>query len=411
MHNIEQHIGGGGMQLSMTTGIVKATNDPNQMGCIQIHCDTLDGDDYTVENLPWAHPEMILGGSVANMSCGAPDPSSGEPKVAKGLKAYGFWGVPKVGAQVIVRFMAGDTSFRIYGGALMPLHTNRSLPAGRNLDDGGAKGPWTDEYEPMEPYYTNMRQAGLEEDGFWETRGGYERQVAQAKTDKDGSEGYAEDPSRKDGTLDPQTYSWTSPGGHFISMQDSPEFCRIRLRTTHGHQIIMDDTNERIYISTAKGASYIELDQDGHIHIHAEESISINTEKDFCVNAEGFINMNAEKGFNFKSPKSMVTHLGESSHLNVGKDALITAGSDFNLNAGGSVFATASSAMHLNGGGKIIQTGGKIHLNGPSASKAGKADTNEKQTKEFIPRHEPWKDRPDVNTDTNHGPRNKHHRK
>lgn len=398
------------MLLQTTLGIVRATDDPLQMGRVRVFCPAIDREEYKVDELPWAWYCPPLGGNVQNMSRGAPIAGAKDPAMVSGGMAYGMWGVPKVGSQVVVWFLGGDPSWRMFSCMLMQSQTNRSLPAGRNYHiDSGAPGPWSDTYAPMEPGYSNVRQAGLGDADWYYTRGGYERQVAQASTNKTGKEGYAEDPSKKDGTLDPQTYAWVSPGGHYITLQDAPEFCRVRIKSTHGHQVLLDDTNERIYISTAKGASWIEMDQDGHIHIHADESISINTEKDFNVNAEGFINMNAEKGVNIKSPKSLICDFGEDIHLAAGKSAYIGAGKDFHLNAGGSVYETAGSQMHLNGGGKLIESAGQIHLNGPSATKAASAKTTKKPP--IIPKHEPWEKRPGVNVETNHGIRNRYWKK
>jgi hypothetical protein len=366
----------------------------------------IDREEYVVDELPWAWYCPVMGGSTQNMSRGAPVGAAKDPASASGGVAYGLWGVPKVGTQVVVWFLGGDPSWRMFSSMFMQAQTNRSLPAGRNFHkDSSAPGPWTDTYAPLEPGFSNVRQAGLGEGDWFFTRGGYERQVAQAVTNKNGKEGYAENPSKKDGTLDPQTYGWTSPGGHFITMQDSPEFCRVRIKTTHGHQVLLDDTNERIYISTAKGSNWIELDQDGHIHIHADESISVNSAKDINLNAEGSINLNGDKGVNIKSAKSIKSDAGEDIHQNAVGSVFIGAGKDFHLNAGGSVYETAASQMHLNGGGKLIQSGGQIHLNGPSATKAAKAKSADKPP--IIPQHEPWDGRPAVNVATNHGVRNR----
>jgi hypothetical protein len=136
-----------------------------------------------------------------------------------------------------------------------------------------------------------------------QTRGFYERQFAQAKTQKDGTEGYSWNPNDTS-KLDPQVYCMVTPGGHYLTMVDDPEHCRTRLRTTAGNQIIFDDSNERIYVSTAKGGTWLELDEDGHIHAYAAESMSFSAGGDINFTANKTFNVYAGEGINLKSPKN-----------------------------------------------------------------------------------------------------------
>jgi uncharacterized protein (DUF2345 family) len=141
------------------------------------------------------------------------------------------------------------------------------------------------------------------------------------------------------------------------------------VKTAAGHQIILDDANERIYVSTAKGATWIELDQDGRVHVFAKDSISMSTGGDFNLTAGGNINMYAAGEVNFQAGAAM--KLAACAAMNITGDAgtNLTSGAGFNILASGD----------------LIQTGSNIHLNGPGAAEA-ECPT----TPDIVPAQEPW---------------------
>lgn len=75
----------------------------------------------------------------------------------------------------------------------------------------------------------------------------------------------------------------------------------VRLRTRTGHQILMHNTEDLIYIGNARGTSWIELSSDGKIDIFSEDSISIHTENDLNIKADRDINMEAGRNVNIKA--------------------------------------------------------------------------------------------------------------
>lgn len=342
-------------------GIVIDTSDPQQMGRIKVHCPSIDGDKYNPESIPWVSYVSPLAGQTVNY------PAGSTAQVTQGPHSYGFWAIPKIGALVIVGFLYGDHNLRFYIGSYFGDHGNRSLPAGRNST---STGPISDIFEPVNPAASNLKQQFQDKLTAPEalTRGVYERQVAQAKTEKDGAEGYQRGVVEKG--LDPQTYCITTPGRNSIIMQDSPENARIRIKTAEGAQIILDDANERIYVSTAKGKSWVELDQDGRIHVYAADSISVTSGADINFSAKGNFNVHAGGNINL---------------LAVGHGRL-TACKDISLSADSTVNIESKDQMNLLSAASIIQTGKKdIHLNGPDASSALCAEEPK-----VVPQHEPW---------------------
>lgn len=345
-------------------GVVVDTNDPQQMNRVKVWVPAIDGDSYKVSELPWAKYMSQLGGQTRDYPAG---PNGAK---APGLTSYGLVLPPKVGACVVVGFFYGDPNRRVVMGSFWRDHGNRSLPRGRNEN-----GPVTDVLSPLEPAASNLKAQFGGDLGASEalTRGAYERQVAQGRTEKDGSEGYQKnvvDPTLSNGrpNFDPQTYTLTTPGRHSIIIQDNPETGRMRLVTAAGHQIILDDANERIYVSTARGASWFEMDQDGRIHLYGADDIAITS--------------------------------GGKLDITVVKDLNMNVGGDVNIQAGGAMRLASCGTLHASGGGvnlesnasfnilaadNILQTGSNIHLNGPTAASA---ECPVLPT--TVPAHEPW---------------------
>ena len=74
----------------------------------------------------------------------------------------------------------------------------------------------------------------------------------------------------------------------------------VRIRTRTGHQFLMHNSEDLIYITNSRGTSWIEFSSDGKIDIYAKDSISIHTEQDFNLFAERDINIEAGRNFNTK---------------------------------------------------------------------------------------------------------------
>ena len=349
------------MQLTQfVEGIVIDTSDPQQMGRIKVHCPSIDGDKFKADDIPWVTYVTPFAGQAVNY------PAGSSTQKTEGPHSFGFWAIPKVGSLVIVGFLYGDFNLRFYIGSYFGDHANRSMPAGRNT---ASAGPISDILEPVEPTVSNLKQQfqGKLDASEARTRGAYERQVAQARTEKDGTEGYNR--GVVESGLDPQTYCITTPGRNAIIIQDNPENARVRIKTAEGAQIILDDANERIYVSTAKGKSWVELDQDGRIHIYAADSIS--------VTSAGDINFSSKGDFN--------VHSGGNINLLAVGHGRLTACKDISLSADSTLNIESKDQMNLLAAASIIQTGKDIHLNGPDASAALCAE----QPK-VVPQHEPW---------------------
>lgn len=194
----------------------------------------------------------------------------------------------------------------------------------------------------------------------------------------------------------------------------------LRFRTRTGHQILLHNTEDLIYIGNARGTSWIEMTSDGKIDIYAEDSVSLHTKQDLNFYADRDINIEAGRNLNIKVAEEMHTHVvgdqilivdadqkihikqavditydttythhvkedvnilydANYLHHTVGNvDALYdgnftnTVGGNFDLNIGGHNFQTSGSNMEINAANTTI-SGGNINFNGPTASTADSA--------------------------------------
>ena len=351
---------------TLVDGVVVDTSDPQEQGRLKVWCPAVDGDNIDISILPWALYVSPLAGQAYDY------PAGGSGGKAAGPVSYGFWAPPKLGAKVLISFLHGDYSQRVFMGCIYGDFGNRSLPVGRNTDSGA---PVSDSSEVIEPQYSNLKAQfqGDFTNSIARTRGVYERQVAQAATEKTNAEGYSDrvipDHQEGVGTLESQTYCITTPGRHSVIFQDNPTFSRVRVKSAEGHQVILDDANERIYISPAGGNAWVEIDKDGHVQIYAGDSISLATAKDFNISADGSVNIAA----------------GANVNIAAKGYARISACSDVSLSGDGGLNLTSGGSMNFLASSDLLQTGSNIHLNGQGAATAPCA-----VQPSIVPNHEPW---------------------
>jgi hypothetical protein len=125
----------------------------------------------------------------------------------------------------------------------------------------------------------------------------------------------------------------------------------VRIRTRTGHQILLHNSEDLIYISHGSGNSWIEMTANGKIDVYSKDSISMHSEQD--------INFTAGRDINFT-----------------------TIAGNVSTNATGKILETSSGTNETKAGGNIIETAPQIHMNGPAAAVAPKTNR--------IPTKEPW---------------------
>ena len=88
---------------------------------------------------------------------------------------------------------------------------------------------------------------------------------------------------------------------------DIPYNEHTRIRTRTGHQILLHNSEDLIYIGNAKGTAWVELTSNGKIDIYAADSISIHSENDLNIKADRDVNIEAGRNVNMKATAEYVS--------------------------------------------------------------------------------------------------------
>jgi len=103
----------------------------------------------------------------------------------------------------------------------------------------------------------------------------------------------------------------------------------VRLRTRTGHQILMHNAEDLIYIGNSRGSAWIELTSNGKIDIYTDDSISIRTANDLNVHADRDINLSAKRNININAGENMKTTVGINMDTKVGVDHKLDIAANF----------------------------------------------------------------------------------
>ncbi len=335
-------------------------------------------------------------------------------------KSYGMWMVPPdVGTRVMVIFIDGDPNQGYWFGCVQDMYQNHMVPGiaaskqtvltkeqerkyGTNLlpvaefnkQTQGLENPNPNKLgKPVHPFADRLLAQGLLLDS---TRGitssGARREVPSqvfgistpgpldtSPGAKRGQIGYAEKRSVPVSRL----------GGSTFVMDDGDtngqnELVRIRTRT--GHQILLHNSQDLIYIANSKGSAWVELTSNGKIDIYAHDSISIHTERDFNFRADRDINLEAGRNINIRSLGNMETNVAGHYFLivddnakiairndkeeTVGQDCKLSVGQDMHLLVTNNTMLSTGKQFNIAAGGQLRETASEVHMNGPAATSA-----------------------------------------
>jgi hypothetical protein len=166
------------------------------------------------------------------------------------------------------------------------------------------------------------------------------------------------------------------------------EYFRVRTRT--GHQLLMHNSEDLIYIGNARGTTWIELTSNGKIDIYAQDSVNVHTETDLNVFANRDINFEAGRNINMKSGGRLKADIGTNMELLIGADGKITVGSNWDQKIGGTTKLastgninlvsaannrfTSGASTHIAAAGELRESASTIHMNGELADVADVAE-------------------------------------
>ena len=130
----------------------------------------------------------------------------------------------------------------------------------------------------------------------------------------------------------------------------------VRIRTRTGHQILLHNSEDLIYIGNAKGTTWIELTSNGKIDIYAKDSISVHTQNDLNFTADRDINFTAANNINLNA-KAIFAQTTNNLEIKVGKDGKIDAAGSANIKSGTTTNITSGTDLNLKASAKWMQSG------------------------------------------------------
>lgn len=352
-------------------------------------------------------------------------------------KSYGFWMVPPdIGCTVMVVFIGGDINQGYWFGCIPDRYQDQMVPGiaasqysamtPEQLRQYGTQNVPVAEFlkssrdmtvpdpstftKPVHPFADRLVQQGLLIDDV--------RGVTSSSARR-------EVPSGVFGISTPGPIDTTSPlkpvgftqdnagfampvsrlGGHQFVMDDGDkdgknELFRIRTRT--GHQILLHNSSDLIYIANSKGTAWIELTSNGKIDMYAEDSVSIHTMQDFNFLAERDFNLECKRDMNISVGNNYQIDVLNDYVVNSGRNGILSFEHNLDINASSTIamssegdihiksadiFESASGGFNMTAGaawavsagnsnitsGSHKETAGTIDMNGPAASPAAGA--------------------------------------
>ena len=402
-------------------GVVKNNVDPTRQGRLQVWISDLGGD----ENEPssWftvSYASPFFGSTAGRPGVDRPDQFGTEQQT------YGFWAVPPdLNNQVLITFVMGDASRGFWFACIQNTSSTHMIPGIArptgttkiNLDSDFG----TDRDIPSDNVYLPASEVNLESQDrdaaknyvelnrvlhTWQAnvviQQGLETDPVRGTVTSDSQR---ESPSRvfgfstpgqtnpdfsdrsrqeidellKQGSQGTKIQDWAPVerrGGHTFVMDDGDIYGDnklVRLRTSAGHQILMHDTENIIYISNSTGTAWVELTPLGSINVYSGDSINIRSEMDLNLHADGNVNINAGSTIRMYAGASIESQTALQ---------LITAKDLYNINAGvvgirsgGSIDVralnsswTTAGLTNLKNGSMTITSAGKTTISSGATS-------------------------------------------
>jgi hypothetical protein len=352
-------------------GIVKKNDDPQNMGRLQVYIPDFGGDPEEESSWHSASYASPFGGTTSIFEQG-----KNVEEYSDTIKSYGFWAVPPdLDTQVLVTFIAGKGAPCYWFACVFQTGTQVSIPGlpagnthkGDNIPVAPKNrkdlDPDLTKYVAHEPAYTALKTQGLENDPL---RG----------TTTSGA--MREAPSKVIGLL--------TPGQHQFVLDDGDKDGNnrlIRLRTTNGTQLLLDDVAGHVYLISKNGESWVELSADGRIHLYGSKDINIRSQENINLYADNNVNIEAGLNINMKA--------------NAGSFQ-VSAGNEVSMLAVTNTKISSGETSNILSGIAHYETAGVIHMNGPVADAANEIPMYNLAVNQgvkesicsIVPEHEPW---------------------
>jgi hypothetical protein len=405
-------------------GIVKNNLDPTRSGRLQIYIPDLGGDEAdqtSWRTVSYSSPFM---GYTTNENIA--DTADTFESVSH---SYGMWMVPPdIGVQVIALFIAGDPLRGYWISCVNPNLSHHMIPAlagsPNAIGNKGAPAPVVEFNENRKENVTNsafynlskpihkiqaeiLKVQGLDQDPIRGAISSSSQRETPSHVFGISTPGRPlNDPADdlnyisklNSDTLPPEYYKIKSrQGGHTFVMDDGATLGQdrlVRLRTAKGHQILMHDSANTLYIAHADGTSWIELTSDGRVNVYSQGAFSVRSESDINLHSDKNININAANNINLKAGNKIqaesvrTTLLTGSLGVEASGDAEFKTGSRFNVETGASMSLKVASTYALEASQILNNSGGTVGVGQIKGFVIANTDLNTIVT--VAPTHEPF---------------------
>ena len=385
---------------------VRDVEDVNKMGIIRVHVEGAYRPDEPDE---WAIVQYAspFAGTISQ------DEADGKSVMydadandySQVFTTYGMWFPQvKVNNKVIVFFAENDFEKGYYFANCLPDYQNHTLPglASSKKKTGGscglagfisaATGGGGDSNGNVVGAERGIVMPGEVPPGVKGDTTGSERvphpltdALKEQGLDKDHIRGHSSSSARRD--LTSKCFGILTPGQHQFVMDDDADQPLIRLRTSNGSQILINDAGDGfIYFITKNGNSWLNMHGDGTIDVYSAKDISFTAENNINLFAQKEININSNQDLN------AVSTTGNVQIETKQKDVMILA-------QGSTKIGSGTKTIELQCPANIVLAGAKVDLM-PAAPPGGKIEPLEPtnlpgdQGSAYVkrlPEQEPWK--------------------
>jgi hypothetical protein len=377
-------------------GIVKNNNDPTRSGRLQVFIESFGGLDSQDEQEHWRTVSYLSPFYGITPTVHTPqqieEGVSGPGKFAAANRhSYGMWFTPPdVDTRIICIFVDGNPNEGFYVGCIPEpglTHMVPAIGATENFVKDESKKKVADISRVPTVEITELDAAFIDDPRYYDKQKPIHDvlfgELFSQGTISDiirgpvGSNSQRESPSTVYGISTPgeaikaseeSTQVIGRTGGHSFIMDDG-DFDKkdkhIRLRSSTGHQILLSDNGECLYIQHANGQAWLELGKEGTLDVFSTNSVNVRTQGTINLHADKEINMFAGSKINLNAP--VVGIEGDSAVELKSAGSVKLHGGAVHVNANGTL-ACKGSSVSINGGSKFVAEAGCILLNSGGAS-------------------------------------------
>ena len=392
-------------------GQVKYNVDPLRMGRLGVNIPALTkAENPKMDDIVWCQYLSPFAGAKPYKAVSSTDPFKQETN----QHSYGMWAVPPdIDTSVVVIFTKGENKVEsaFWIGCVQEPGTNQMIPGmGSNSNNSLSTEAAGDmgSGDPSQLYGTQQlpvternRKVQSGEKGAYDDFSSRKYPVNEDLADQLKKQGLIRDPVRGTTTSSATrespsaVFGWSTPGrvrgdsrelnvgaqeaktktdrhhGHSFVMDDGEKGGSnqlLRMRTSSGHQILMHDSDQTIYISHASGNSYIEMDKEGKVDIYSGiGGINMRTEGDMNIHCDGNFNVHARNMIRMATEGEYVQ--SGKYLMNLGHNGVFTSAQEGGVRTYGKQGISMYGASTMIGARDSVHLAGSaVHLNSTFAS-------------------------------------------